>query len=142
MGERTGGGGRALAHEGIDGALRDAFIIYLVSHNRPFHEVLDPIRLDIAQAFETTFVGMTDVSVELDKLVTAREAIIAEMAGGMPQHHREFLLSFQQGAPDWEALDLPGAANLPAVQWRQINLARAPNLDEQNAGLKQLLFGG
>ncbi len=130
-----------LAHEGIDDALRDAFVVYLLSHNRPFHEVLDPTRIDIAQEFETNFVGMTDRPVALEELLAAREAIIEEMTGGMPPRHREFLLSFQQGAPDWAKLGLQGVAELPAVQWRQINLAKAPNLDEQNARLEQLFFG-
>jgi predicted nucleotidyltransferase component of viral defense system len=130
-----------LAHEGIDDALRDAFIVYLLSHNRPFHEVLDPTRIDITQEFETNFVGMTDAPVALDELLAAREAIIAEMTGGMLQRHREFLLSFQQGAPDWAKLGLQGVAELPAVQWRQINLAKAPNLNDQNARLEKLLFG-
>lgn len=29
---------------------------------------------------------------------------------------------------------------LPAVLWRQMNLAKALNLDEQNARLRQVLF--
>jgi hypothetical protein len=36
-----------LANEGIDEALRKAFIVYLLSHNRPMAEVLAPPRLDI-----------------------------------------------------------------------------------------------
>jgi hypothetical protein len=42
----------------------------------------------------------------------------------MPEPHRRFLLSFEQGKPDWPLLALPGAADLPAVRWRQENLAK------------------
>jgi predicted nucleotidyltransferase component of viral defense system len=37
-----------LAHEGIDDNLRQAFIVYLLSHDRPMAEVLAPPRRDIS----------------------------------------------------------------------------------------------
>ena len=37
-----------LANEGINAELRKAFIVYLLSHNRPIAEVLAPMRLDIS----------------------------------------------------------------------------------------------
>lgn len=40
----------------------------------------------------------------------------------MPAAHRKFLISFERGAPDWALLGLPGAVELPAVKWRQLNL--------------------
>jgi hypothetical protein len=36
-----------LASEGIDHKLPKAFIVYLLSHNRPMAEVLAPQRLDV-----------------------------------------------------------------------------------------------
>ena len=55
-----------LANEGINEALRRAFIVYLVSHDRPMHEVIAPIRKDISIEFERGFQGMVDVDVALD----------------------------------------------------------------------------
>jgi hypothetical protein len=40
-----------------------------------------------------------------------------------------FLLSLHDGEPDFEAIGLPQAANLPAVRWKLLNLAK---LKEQN----------
>lgn len=40
----------------------------------------------------------------------------------MPADHKKFLISFVRGKPDWTLIRLPGAANLPAVKWRQLNL--------------------
>ena len=48
-----------LAKEGIDDDLRRAFIVYLISHDRPIAEVLVPRRKDIAQEFAQGFDGMT-----------------------------------------------------------------------------------
>jgi predicted nucleotidyltransferase component of viral defense system len=113
-----------LANEGISDELRRAFIVYLVSANRPFAELLDPARLDIGEEFARGFDGMTDVPVTIEKLVQARENLIADIVGRMPQAHRKFLLSIKRGEPDWALLGVPGAEALPAVRWRLENLAR------------------
>jgi hypothetical protein len=111
-----------LANEGIDDALRRAFIVYMLSHDRPMSEVLAPRRKDISEEFVRGFEGMTDKPVSIEELVAAREALIGAMVGKMPAQHRKFLLSFEKGTPDWPLLGLPHVANLPAVRWRQINL--------------------
>lgn len=110
-----------LANEGMSDELRAAFVAYMLSHNRPMSEVLSPTRKDIELEFERGFVGMTADAVELAELLEAREAIIAEAVGKMPEAHRRFLISFKSGEPDWDLLGLPGVAKLPAVMWRQIN---------------------
>ena len=46
-----------LANEGIGDELRKAFIVYILSHNRPMAEVLAPVRIDIAQEFTRGFDG-------------------------------------------------------------------------------------
>jgi len=111
-----------LANEGIDVALRRAFIVYLLCHNRPMHEVLTAGRKNIDQEFLRGFNGMTEEPVSLDELVAARDMLIETIVGGMPEEHRKFLVSFEKGDPDWALLGVPAAADLPAVKWRQRNL--------------------
>lgn len=111
-----------LANEGITEELRRAFIVYLVSHDRPMSEVLAPRRKDISQEFLQGFEGMTVSPATLDDLVAAREALITTIVGDMPEEHRKFLLGFKRGSPDWTLLDIPGADALPAVRWKQLNL--------------------
>jgi nucleotidyltransferase AbiEii toxin of type IV toxin-antitoxin system len=95
-----------LANEGISDELRRAFIIYLVSTNRPFAELLEPTRLDIAEEFARGFEGMTNEAVTLDELLKAREQMIAEVVGNMPMDHRKFLVAFKRGEPDWKLLEI------------------------------------
>ena len=42
----------------------------------------------------------------------------------MPAGHRKFLIAFERGEPNWSLLGLPAAADLPAIRWRQQNLAK------------------
>ncbi|MCK1542340.1 nucleotidyl transferase AbiEii/AbiGii toxin family protein [Bradyrhizobium sp. 179] len=115
-----------LAKEGITDDLRKAFIVYLVSHDRPISEVVVPRRKDIRHEFTHGFEGMTTAEVTLDELLQAREKLIADIAGKMPQAHKDFLMRFKRGDPDWSLLGVPGAADLPAVRWKQINLDKLP----------------
>jgi hypothetical protein len=111
-----------LAKEGIDDALRVAFLVYLISHDRPMHEVLAPVRKPLSQEYLRGFEGMTAQPVALEDLEATREELVAELVGKMPAAHRRFLVSFEEGKPEWELLNLASVANLPAVRWRQINL--------------------
>lgn len=96
----------------------------LLNHDRPLAEVLAPARRYIAQEFERGFSGMTDAAVIPDELMGVRERLISAMAEDMPQSHRDLLLSFERGKPDWSLLGMPGVEDLPAVRWRFENLAR------------------
>jgi hypothetical protein len=48
--------------------------------------------------------------------------LIGAVVGKMPEKHKQFLVSFERGEPDWARLDVKGAGELPAVRWRQQNL--------------------
>ncbi|SFD71971.1 Nucleotidyl transferase AbiEii toxin, Type IV TA system [Bosea sp. CRIB-10] len=126
-----------LANEGIDEALRRAFLVYLISHDRPMAEVLAVRRKDIAAEFERGFVGMTRQPVDLDQLLAARETLVSEIVGSMPNAHRQFLSAFERGEPDWSTIGSKAAADLPAVRWRQQNL-NSLSAEKRGTLVKQL----
>ena len=72
----------------------------------------------------------------LEELLEAREDLVKEIVGKMPEPHKRFLVSVKKGEPDWPLLELPGAKDLPAVRWKLENLG---NLDEGRRS--QLLKG-
>jgi hypothetical protein len=116
-----------LANEGVGDELRRAFLVYVISHNRPMAEVLAPTRKPLGEEFARGFAGMTQEPVALADLDAAREAIIAAMVADMPEDHRRFLAGFKRGEPDWALLGIPEAQHLPAVMWKQRNLAKLPD---------------
>ncbi len=132
-----------LANEGVDDTLRRAFIVYLLSHNRPMAEVLAPRLKPISDEFLRGFEGMTAEPVALNDLLAARDSLIGLIAGEMPEAHRRFLVSFERGQPNWQLLGVPEAAALPAVQWRQRNLDKLPSKRraELVAQLETVLLG-
>lgn len=112
-----------LENEGITPALKDTFIVYLISSNRPMAELLAPNRHDIKAVYAAEFVGMTNEHVPLEQLLDTRERMIATLHALLTDRDREFLLSLKRGSPDWSLCALPNAANLPAVRWKLHNLS-------------------
>ncbi|MBB5041076.1 nucleotidyl transferase AbiEii/AbiGii toxin family protein [Shinella fusca] len=126
-----------LAHEGLSDDLREAFIVYLLSHNRPMGEVLSGRVKDLANEYSNGFEGMTEEVVAIEELIKTQHAMIDALIGGMPDHHREFLICFERGEPDWSLLKISHVAELPAVRWRQRNLDKLKH--EQRSILVDLL---
>ena len=112
-------------NEGVSNELRTALIVYLVSHDHSPYSLLDPVLRDISQDFEQSFAGMAKEPVELSHLLEARDQLLSDVTGNMPDHHKAFLRSFYNRKPDWSLLGLEEAQNLPAVKWRELNLDRA-----------------
>jgi len=111
-------------NEGINRDLFKTFLVYLISHGRPMSELLSPTRKDISKLFETEFREMTEEPVSLDDLLDTRERLIAHVQQSLTDQDRAFLLSVKSREPDWSLLELEGVKDLPAVQWKLINLNR------------------
>jgi predicted nucleotidyltransferase component of viral defense system len=125
-----------LANEGVDEDLRCAFLVYLISHKRPVAELLGCRPKPLQPEFDTNFAGMTDETVTVADLEAVRTKLVETLAAQMPASHRNLLLSVETGQPDWTLVDIPGAADLPAVKWRLQNILgldaqrRAANVTE------------
>jgi predicted nucleotidyltransferase component of viral defense system len=115
-----------LANEGLSDDLFRAFLVYLVSHPRPAHELLCPNFLDIAGQYDDQFVGMTVELIALDVLLDARRRLVdAVHAQACEPGASEFLLRFHALEPQFDRIGLPGTlADLPAVRWKLLNLER------------------
>ncbi|MDQ2835280.1 MAG: nucleotidyl transferase AbiEii/AbiGii toxin family protein [Acidobacteriota bacterium] len=113
-----------LANEGIDKTLYQTFLAYILSHNRPVHELLQPRLKDIRQAFESEFVGMTVSNTSLEMLLTAREQLVAEISSRLDKTSKLFLRSFHTFRPDWNLIGSPAISSLPAIRWKLMNLER------------------
>lgn len=123
-----------LENEGISDELRNAIIIYLISHDHSPHSLLNPVLQDITQDFEQNFMGMTDAPIELSTLLNTRQKLITNITNQMPEHHKQFLRSFYSRQPEWDLLGIAGVQDLPAVRWR------AMNLDRSGEGTKEALL--
>jgi predicted nucleotidyltransferase component of viral defense system len=126
-----------LENEGLNDEIRKALIIYLASHNRPMAELLRPQFKDISAVYAGEFANMAETDVPLEELVAVRERLVELIHQGLTDNEKAFLLSFKNREPDWRLLELNGVSELPAIKWKQINLAKMPD-DKHKLALEKL----
>jgi hypothetical protein len=118
-------------HEGITDDLFRAFLVYVASSNRPPHELLDPNLSPLGDLFVKEFSGMTAEAVTIADLEAVRVRLIQDVQSRLNQNAAQFLLTLVDGAPDFEAIGLPSAAALPAVQWKLRNILKLRRINPQ-----------
>ncbi|MCC6207505.1 MAG: nucleotidyl transferase AbiEii/AbiGii toxin family protein [Gammaproteobacteria bacterium] len=126
-----------MENEGITDEIRAAFVVYLVSHDRPMNELLEPNLKDFRQVFEREFAGMAAEEVEYDELVAVRESLIETISETMTENEKKFLISIKQGQPDWDLMPVSGIDQLPAIQWKLINIQKMQK-EKQAESLQKL----
>lgn len=111
-------------NEGFTDNIRKAFIIYLISHDRPMYELLNPNFQDIKNLFYREFKGMTFELVTIDELVSIRTALVKKIKESLSINERKFIISVKSIMPDWNLFEIKHIKNLPAVKWKLLNLQR------------------
>jgi hypothetical protein len=122
-----------LENEGITEEIRKAFIVYLISSNRPMAELLSPNYLDIKPVFEKEFTGMTLEEVKLEDLIKTRVNLVKSINKLLTGKEREFILSFKKGEPKWELLGLENIKELPAIRWKLQNINKMTAVKHKKA---------
>lgn len=115
-----------LENEGLTEEIRKAFLVYLSSHNRPMAELLRPQYKEISAIYAGEFANMAETDVSLEELLAVRERLVELIHQGLTEGEKGFLRSFKNREPDWVLLGLEGVSELPAIKWKQINLAKMP----------------
>lgn len=123
-----------LKNEGLTDNLRQAFVVFLASNPRPINELLNPNRLDISELYAQEFNRMTSINVELDDLLQVREKLIKTLLETLTESERKFLLSVKKGEPDYSLMPFNHLEQLPALQWKLINVRKM----EKNKHTKML----
>lgn len=125
-----------LNNEGISERLKNAFLVYLMSHNRPMAELFAPHLVDIEPLYHTEFDGMTFEPISLLELEGTLSQLIQKIHGALTDPDRRFLVSFKKGEADWSAFPIPDVERLPAIQWKMLNLNRMDRTKRQKAIIK------
>ena len=131
-----------LETEGFTEEIKQAFIVYLLSHPRPILEVLNPSKLDISDVFEKEFKNMTDRTVTLEELESVREELIGTILTSLTKEDKRFILSFKSGEPQWEIHPCPHLKELPAIRWKLANIKqmKKPKWEEAFKKLQAFLY--
>ena len=114
--------------------LRQAFVVYLASNNKPIHEILSPNLNDIQATFDNEFLNMSETAVLLDDLLDVRKFLIDNVKESLTIKEREFLISIKSGNPKYDLLPFDRLDEWPGLNWKISNVKR---MDEKKAKLMQ-----
>lgn len=107
----------------ISDELRQAFVVYLCSDRRPFHEILSPnIKHDQSRVFENEFFGMTNEKINYEELAPITHNLATTMRKNLTSNEKQFILSMAAGEPDWDAMPYSHLIKMPSLQWKLMNI--------------------
>lgn len=115
---------RLLDKEGLVAEVRHGFVAALVSHGRPVAELIRPGRKDQGATFKAQFEGMPFEPFSYDDHVQTLDRLVEAVHASLDADDRRFLESFEAGDPDWECFPLPAIRELPAPQFKLMNIRR------------------
>lgn len=110
-----------LENEGITADVKDSFLFYLISHNRPINELLNPNFKDINREYNDEFLEMAQIKVSLDELIRYRKTLVEEINKSLTAMDKEFLISFVTNEPNWSLVRDAKIQIYPSVKWKLFN---------------------
>jgi predicted nucleotidyltransferase component of viral defense system len=113
-----------LDNEGLSEPLRQAFVVYLASHDRPMAELLSPHPKALRVVFDREFSGMAREPLSVESLEATQSQLHEMLRAALTSNERAFLLSIKRGEPDWSLLPIPHLSELPALRWKLINIEK------------------
>lgn len=102
--------------------LKRGFIFALMGSDKPFIESLSPNLINQDNALENQFRGMTDIPFTIEDYENARRQVIAFVNEMLTEKDRLFLVSFEEGNPQWENSAYGDLKEMPSVQWKLLNI--------------------
>jgi predicted nucleotidyltransferase component of viral defense system len=123
---------------GITPEIRRAFVVYLAGHDRPMSELLAPRLQDIGQLYADQFIGMTRSEVSLGDLLQIQQNSAKTLVRALDDDEKQFLVSVKRGKPEWDHSGIDHLAQLPAIQWKLINIRKMDSA-KHKAALERLI---
>lgn len=109
--------------------VRDGFMLCLLGSDKPIIESLQPNEIDQAEALGRQFEGMSDIKFDHEDYKDARKRLISMVQDSLTPKDKSFLITFEQGIPDWSLCSAGDLSKYPSVQWKLLNIL---NLKKSN----------
>ncbi|MDP3912496.1 MAG: nucleotidyl transferase AbiEii/AbiGii toxin family protein [Bacteroidota bacterium] len=120
--------------------VKDGLMFFLLGSDRPLVEFLQPNLVDQKQALKNQFQGMSDVPFDYDDFYKTRKTLIENVNQNLTDTDRDFLISFENGVPDWDKCCAGDLNDYPAIQWKLKNILtlKETNPLKFNEGIEKL----
>ena len=120
--------------------VKDGLIFCLLGSDKPILESLKPNQIDQRDALSGQFEGMTDISFSYEDYESTRKELIERVNQILTKEDKEFLISFEQGVPEWDKCCAGDLSEYPSVKWKLQNILKlkATNPEKYNDGVEKL----
>lgn len=122
-----------LENEGFSEELKDVFLVYLLSHNRPMLELLNPAKKCLKEPFESQLKGMERIDIDLEELEKTRDEFILKINKALTKNDKELLISFLEMKPKWDKAKFPNMKDLPGIRWKLKNIEKMDDEKRKNS---------
>lgn len=120
--------------------VKDGFMLCLLGGDKPIIEYLQPNTIDQTEALENQFEGMSKTPFLYSDYMEARKNLIEQVNTNLTNADKEFLVSFENGAPDWSKCCAGNLSNYPSVKWKIQNITKLKenNPQKHQQGVEKL----
>lgn len=108
--------------------IKEAFMFYLLSHNRPINEILFSRINDKKADFKNQFEGMAKEKFDYEDFIKISKLLREKISNLFSDNDKKFILSFKRGKPEW-SLFVKDISQYPSIKWK---LANINNLIDNN----------
>ncbi len=113
-----------LSNEGITPEIKNGFMVSLLQHNRPPHELLSPHKLDNTKVFEQEFKGMSDEIFTTEDCNNTFDTLVYKVKSALTPDDKQFLIDFFSLNEAWKKYDISNIDKLSGVKWKIENLIK------------------
>lgn len=123
------------------GAVKNGFMFCLLGSDKPIIESLNPNPIDQREALDNQFDGMTDEPFTYEDYQNARLNLIGVVNQGLNHEDKDFLISFEDGNPDWSKSCAGDLSGFPSVRWKLQNIEKlkSKNPAKHKEGVEKLI---
>ena len=104
--------------------VKGGLLFALAGSDKPVIESLNPNPVNQTSALENQFAGMSDVPFNYADYEEARTNLIQTVNNNLNANDRHFLLSLENGEPDWTKCCAGDLSAFPSVKWKLSNIEK------------------
>lgn len=120
--------------------VKDGFLLCLLGSDKPIIESLQPNSIEQASALENQFEGMSDIPFTYNDYEETRMKLIKMVNDNLSNEDKQFILSFEEGTPDWNICCCGNLSHYPSIMWKLSNIQqlKESNPDKFKQGIEKL----
>jgi predicted nucleotidyltransferase component of viral defense system len=120
--------------------IKDGLMFCLLGSDKPIIESLQPNLVNQKEVLDNQFEGMSSIQFTYSDFEETRRDLIEKVNRLFNNEDKEFLISFEQGDPEWSKCCLGNVSDYPSVKWKLQNILKLKetHLEKYKYGIEKL----